>query len=91
MFEQMIQKLQLISNIYKFVLENVEQAEKKQHKVYASQKGLQFFEGFQRGDVKVKRQKLCKKKNLVGSWEGPYDFVGYKDPKRVLKNKMKGA
>jgi hypothetical protein len=41
--------------------------------------------------VKVKRQKLCKKKNLVGSWEGPYDFVGYKDPKRVLKNKMKGA
>jgi hypothetical protein len=41
--------------------------------------------------VKVKSQKLGKKKNLVGSWEGPNDFVGYKDPKRVLNNKMKGA
>ncbi len=54
-------------------------------------KGCKFFEGFQNGDVKAKRQKLGKKKNLIGSWEGPYDFVGYKDPKRVLKSKMKGA
>ncbi len=91
MSEQMVQKFQLISSIHKFVLENVEQAQKKQHKVNASQKGLQFFEGFERRDVKVKSQKLGKKKNLVGSWEGPNDFVGYKDPKRVLNNKMKGA
>jgi hypothetical protein len=41
--------------------------------------------------MKVRSQKLGKKKNLVGSWEGPYDFVGYKDPKRVFKSKMKGT
>jgi hypothetical protein len=63
----------------------------KKHKVYASQKELQFFKGFERGDVKVKRQKLGKKKNLARSWEGPYDFVGYKDPKKVFKSKMKGT
>jgi hypothetical protein len=40
-----------------------------------------LFEGFEEGDFKVKMHKLGKKKNLMGSWEGPYDFVNYKDGK----------
>ncbi len=40
MAEQMIWKMQLVSNIHKSLLENVEQAQKKQCKVYVSCKGL---------------------------------------------------
>jgi hypothetical protein len=36
----MIQKIQLVSNVHKSLLENVEQAQKKQCKVYVSHKGL---------------------------------------------------
>ncbi len=35
MVEQMINKMQLVVNIHKTLLENVEQAQKKQWKVYA--------------------------------------------------------
>jgi hypothetical protein len=54
------------------LLENVEQTQKKQCKVYAFKKGLQMFEGFEGEGVKVKMHKLGKKKNLVSSWERPY-------------------
>jgi hypothetical protein len=63
------------------LLENVEQAHKKQCKVYAFKKGLQMFEGFDGKGVKVKMQKPGKKKNLVSSWERPYVFITYKDGK----------
>jgi hypothetical protein len=61
------------------LLENVEQAHKKQCKVYAFKKGLQMFEGFEGEGVKVKMQKPGKKKNLVSSWQRPYVFITYKD------------
>jgi hypothetical protein len=43
--------MQLLSCIHKFVLENVEQVQKK---FYAYRKGLQMFEGFEGKGVKVK-------------------------------------
>jgi hypothetical protein len=46
--------MQLVSCIHKCALENVEQVQKKQRKVYASRKGLQMFEGFEGERVKVK-------------------------------------
>jgi len=53
MVEQMINKMQLVVNIHKTLLENVEQAQKKQWKVYAVWKRLQLFEGFEEGDTKI--------------------------------------
>jgi hypothetical protein len=44
--KQMILKMQLIASVHKTLLENVEQAQKRQRKVYATRKGLQTFEGF---------------------------------------------
>jgi hypothetical protein len=49
--------------------------------VFATQKGLQLFEGFEEGDSKIKMRKSSKKRSPMGSWEGPYDFVSYKDGK----------
>jgi hypothetical protein len=40
MVEHMINKMQLVVNIHKTLLENVEQVQKKQQKVYVAQKGL---------------------------------------------------
>jgi hypothetical protein len=40
-----------------------------------------MFEGFEGEGIKVNMCKLGIKKNLVGSWEGPYVFVVYKDGK----------
>ncbi len=77
----MINKMQLVISIHKVLLENVEQAQKKQWKVFATQKGLQLFEGFEEGDSKIKMCKSSKKRSPMGSWEGPYDFVSYKDGK----------
>ncbi len=53
MAKQMINKMQLVVNIHKTLMENVEQVQKKQQKVYATRKGLQLFEGFEEGDMKV--------------------------------------
>jgi len=75
MVELMINKMQLVANIYKTLLENVEQAQKKQRKVYVARKGLQLFERFEEGDTKIKMRKPSKKRNLMGSWEGLYHFV----------------
>jgi hypothetical protein len=38
--KQMILKMQLIVNVHKTLLENVEHAQRKQRKVYAAKKGL---------------------------------------------------
>ncbi len=73
--------MQLVSYFHKYLLENVEQAHKKQQKIYASKKGLQMFEEFEGECTKVKMCKPCKKKNPACSYEGPYIFVTYKDGK----------
>ncbi len=67
----MIRKMHLVSSIQKSLLKNVQQAQKKQCKVYGSRKGLSMFERFEGEKVKVKMQKHSKKKNLISSWEGP--------------------
>jgi hypothetical protein len=41
------------------------------------QKGKQLFPCFKVGIDLVKMKKPRKKKSLMGSWEGPYLFVGY--------------
>jgi hypothetical protein len=80
MVEQMILKMQLIANVHKTLLENVEQAQKRQRKVYAAKKGLQTFEGFTE-NAKVKMRRPRKKRSLFSNWEGPYFFVEYKEGK----------
>jgi hypothetical protein len=72
--------MELIVNVHKSLLENIEQVQKQQKKVYAARKGLQIFDGFEENN-KVKMRKLGKKKSLVRNWEGPYIFVDYKDGK----------
>jgi len=54
MVEQMIWKMQLVSSIHKTLLENVEQAQKKQCKVKVPRKGLQLFIGFEKEGVQIK-------------------------------------
>jgi len=49
---------------------------KKRHVL---RKGKQMFLSFKEGNDLVKMKKLGKKKALMGSWEGPYLFVGYVD------------
>jgi hypothetical protein len=78
MVEHMINKLKLVANIYKTLLENVEQAQKKQWKIYVASKGLQLLKGLRKGIPKLKPSK---KRNLMGSWEGPYHFVNNMDGK----------
>jgi hypothetical protein len=78
--EQMILKMWLITIMHKTLLENVEHAQRKQRKVYASKKRLQTFEGFTK-TTKVKMRKFGKKRSLLNNLEGPYFFVEYKDGK----------
>jgi hypothetical protein len=54
----MIQKMHLVSNINKSLLKNVEEAQKKQCKFYASRKGLQMFEGFEGEGMKSRCKNL---------------------------------
>jgi hypothetical protein len=61
--------MKLIRNIHENVLLNVEQAQKKQGKTYATRKGKQTFEGLVTGETMVKMKKLGKKKALTSSWE----------------------
>jgi hypothetical protein len=80
MAEQMILKMQLIASVHKTLLENVEQAQRRQRKVYVARKRLQTFEGFTE-NAKVKMRRPRKKRSLLSNWEGPYFFVDYKDGK----------
>jgi len=74
---QFLQKMKLIASIHENVLLNVEQAQKKQKKTYATRKGKQTFEGLVAEEIMVKMKKPRKKKALTLSWEGSYQFVGY--------------
>jgi hypothetical protein len=78
---QFLQKVKLIASIHENVLLNVDQAQKKQKKTYDSRKGKQTFEGLVVGETMVKMKKPRKKKVLVASWEGPYQFIGHVDGK----------
>ncbi len=81
---QFLQKVELIISIHENVLLNVEQAQKKQRKVYANMKGKHLFEGLVAGEMMVKMKKPGKKRALATSWEGPYQFVGHADGKGNL-------
>jgi hypothetical protein len=74
---QFLQKMKLIASIHENVLLNVEQAQKKQKKTYATRKSKQTFEGLVARETMVKMKKLGKKKALTSSWEGPYQFIGH--------------
>jgi hypothetical protein len=78
---QFLQKVKLIASIHENVLLNVEQAQKKPRKTYATRKSKQTFEGLVAGETMVKMKKLGKKKALTTSWEGPYQFIGHVDGK----------
>jgi transposase InsO family protein len=81
---QFLQKVKLIASIHENVLLNVEQAQKKQRKTYATRKGKHLFEGLVAGETMVKMKKPRKKRALTASWEGPYMFIGHTDGKRNL-------
>jgi len=76
-----LHKVKLIASIHKSVLLNVEQAQQKQRRTYATRKGKHTFEGLVAGETMVKMKKPGRKKTLAASWEGPYRFVGYVDGK----------
>jgi len=77
----MVEKLKLIYDMHSFVLENVDQAHKRQCRNYVARKGKQEFLGLEEGKTMVKMRKLRKKGALLANWEGPYAFVKYKDEK----------
>jgi len=81
---QFLQKVELIANIHNNVLLNVEQAQKQQKKVYATKRGKHLFEGLIVGRMMVKMKKLGKRRALIASWEGPYQFIGHSDGKGNL-------
>ncbi len=72
--------MELIANVHKSLLENVEHAQRKQKKVYVAIKELQAFEGF----IENTKVKMCipgKKRSLLNNWKGPYFFANYKNSK----------
>ncbi len=85
MTQLMVEKLKLIYDMHSFVLENVDQAQKRQHKSYVAWKGKQEFVGLEEGKTMVKMRELGKKKALLANWEGLYAFVKYKDQKGCRK------
>jgi len=81
---QFLPKVKLIASIHENVLLNVEQAQQKQRKTYATRKGKQAFEGLVARETMVKMKKPGKKRALTASWEGPYQFIGHADGKGNL-------
>jgi len=77
----MVEKLNFIYDMHSFVLENVDQTQKKQCKSYATWKGKQEFVRMEEGKTMVKMGKPGKKRALLANWEGPYAFVKYKNEK----------
>jgi len=73
--------VRLIASIHESVLLNVEQAQKKQRNTYTNRKGKHLFEGLVAGVSMVKMKKPGKRRALIASWEGPYQFVGHTDGK----------
>jgi len=78
---QFLQKVKLIASIHESVLLNVEQAQQKQRRTYATRKGKHTFEGLVVGETMVKMKKPGRKRTLAASWEGPYQFIGHADGK----------
>jgi hypothetical protein len=81
---QFLQKVELIASIHDNVLLNVEQAQKHQKKSYATRRGKHLFEGLIVGQTMVKMKKPGKRRALITSWEGPYQFIGHADGKGNL-------
>jgi hypothetical protein len=81
---QFLQKVELIASIHDNVLLNVEQAQKQQKKIYAARRGKHLFEGLIAGQTMVKMKKPGKRRALIASWEGPYQFIGHTDGKGNL-------
>lgn len=79
---QMVSKMELVVQLHESLLENVDQAQKKHKKTYASRKGHIMFQSFGDEKVLMKMKKPRKNKSLLASWEGPYMFAGYKDRKQ---------
>ncbi len=67
--EQFLQKRKLIASTHESVLFNVEPAQKKEKKTYATKKGKQAFEGLIIGLIMVQMKKPGKKKASTSSWE----------------------
>jgi len=65
--EQFMQKMKLITSIHENILLNVEHAQQKQKKTYATRRGKQTSEGLVTGQTMVKMKKLGKKKTLTSS------------------------
>jgi len=82
---QFLQKVELIANLHNSVLINVEQAQMRQKKHYATRKGKHLFEGLIAGLTMVKMKKLGMRRALSASWEGPYKFIGHTDGKGNLE------
>jgi len=59
--------MKLIVSIHENILLNVEHAQKKQMKTYATRRGKQTFEGLVNGQTMVKMRKPRKKKALTSS------------------------
>jgi len=78
---QFLEKVRLIASIHESVLLNVEQAQKKQRNTYVNRQGKHLFEGLVAGVSMVKMKKPGKRRALIASWEGPYQFVGHADGK----------
>jgi hypothetical protein len=72
-------EMKLIASIHENVLHNVKQTQKKQRKTYDTKKGKQTFEGLVVKETMVKMKKHGKKKTVISSWEGPYQFIRHVD------------
>jgi uncharacterized protein YmfQ (DUF2313 family) len=75
----MVSKMKLVVKLHESLLQNVDQAQKKQKRTYAARKGWVLFHSFEDGEMLVKMRKPSKKKSLLASWEGLYMFANYKD------------
>jgi hypothetical protein len=69
MTQFMVEKLKLIYNMHSSVLENVDQAQKRQCRNYVAQKGKQKFLGLEEGKTMVNMRKPGKKRALFANWE----------------------
>jgi hypothetical protein len=81
---QFLQKVELITSIHDNVLLNVEHAQKQQRKIYVTRKGKHLFEGLVARHTMVKMKKPGKRRALIVSWEGPYQFIGHANGKGNL-------
>jgi hypothetical protein len=64
---QFLQKMKLVTSIHESVLLNVEQAQQKQRRTYATRKGKHTFEGLVAGKTMVKMKKPGRKRTLAAS------------------------